>query len=121
MSGRESSSSLYLYVNKYHLTYTTTTDSWQQSLYLGFSFTANNNMQGLQNQLYAFFMMLVLFGNINEQIMPMFVPQRALYEVRERPSKVYRWSSKQPPRELLRIVANIHQPLSCPTSWSKLL
>ncbi|KAL2689041.1 hypothetical protein Neosp_003092 [[Neocosmospora] mangrovei] len=51
------------------------------SLYLGFSFNANNSIQGLQNQLFAIFMYLVLFGNINEQIMPMFVPQRALYEV----------------------------------------
>ncbi|KAH7142621.1 ABC-2 type transporter-domain-containing protein [Dactylonectria estremocensis] len=63
------------------------------SLYLGFSFNAKNTIQGLQNQLYAIFMYLVIFGNINEQIMPMFVPQRALYEVRERPSKIYRWST----------------------------
>lgn len=38
-------------------------------------------------------MLLVLFLNINEQIMPMFLPQRALYEARERPSKIYRWTS----------------------------
>ncbi|KPM39725.1 ATP-binding cassette transporter CGR1 [Neonectria ditissima] len=63
------------------------------SLYLGFSFSANNSIQGLQNQLYAIFMYLVLFGNINEQIMPMFVPQRSLYEARERPSKIYRWNT----------------------------
>ncbi|KAI5455973.1 ABC-2 type transporter-domain-containing protein [Mariannaea sp. PMI_226] len=63
------------------------------SLYIGFSFSANNTLQGLQNQLYAIFMFLVIFGNINEQIMPMFVPQRSLYEVRERPSKIYRWTT----------------------------
>lgn len=28
----------------------------------------------------------------NKQIMPFFVPQRDLYEVRERPSKIYKWS-----------------------------
>ncbi|KAH6708586.1 multidrug resistance protein CDR1 [Verticillium dahliae] len=50
-----------------------------------------NTMQGLQNQLFAIFMFLVLFGNLNEQIMPMFVPQRDLFEIRERPSKIYRW------------------------------
>lgn len=38
-------------------------------------------------------MFLVLFININEQIMPMFVPQRNLYESRERPSKIYRWTT----------------------------
>ncbi|KZL84907.1 multidrug resistance protein cdr1 [Colletotrichum incanum] len=63
------------------------------SLYLGFSYTATNSVQGLQNQLWAIFLLLVLFININEQIMPMFVPQRALYESRERPSKIYRWST----------------------------
>ncbi|KAF4973589.1 hypothetical protein FSARC_163 [Fusarium sarcochroum] len=63
------------------------------SLYLGFSYSANNSIQGLQNQLWAIFMFLVLFININEQIMPMFVPQRTLYESRERPSKIYRWTT----------------------------
>lgn len=39
-------------------------------------------------------MYMVLFQSISNQIMPMFVPQRSLYEVRERPSKIYRWNSK---------------------------
>ncbi|KAF4828945.1 ZEB2-regulated ABC transporter 1 [Colletotrichum tropicale] len=68
------------------------TQFWE-SLYLGFSYSANNSIQGLQNQLWAIFMFLVLFININEQIMPMFVPQRNLYESRERPSKIYRWTT----------------------------
>ncbi|KAH7318100.1 ABC transporter [Stachybotrys elegans] len=63
------------------------------SLYIGFSFSADNTIQGLYNQLYAIFMFLVLFGNMNEQIMPMFEPQRALYESRERPSKIYKWNT----------------------------
>lgn len=70
------------------------TDHHLQALYIGFSFRTSKSIQGLQNQLYSVFMVFVLFGNINEQIMPMFVPQRALYEVRERPSKIYRWTSK---------------------------
>ncbi|EEU37330.1 uncharacterized protein NECHADRAFT_37125 [Fusarium vanettenii 77-13-4] len=76
------------------------------SLYLGFSFNANNSIQGLQNQLFAIFMYLVLFGNINEQIMPMFVPQRALYEVRERPSKIYRWNTYILANILVEVVWN---------------
>ncbi|KAJ0423527.1 ABC-2 type transporter-domain-containing protein [Aspergillus carlsbadensis] len=63
------------------------------SLYIGLSFRAKNSIQGLSNQLYAIFMFLVMFNNINEQIMPMFVPQRALYETRERPSKIYHWTT----------------------------
>ncbi|KAK7918078.1 hypothetical protein PG985_009952 [Apiospora marii] len=63
------------------------------SLYIGFSFSAQNSLQGLQNQMYAIYMFFVLFGNLNEQIMPTFVPLRALYEARERPSKMYRWTA----------------------------
>ncbi|KAM0548418.1 hypothetical protein ACHAPJ_009904 [Fusarium lateritium] len=63
------------------------------SLYIGFTFEAKNTIQGLQNQLYAIFMYMVLFQSISDQIMPNFVPQRALYEVRERPSKIYRWNT----------------------------
>lgn len=65
-----------------------------QSLFIGFSFHADNSLQGLQNQLYSFFMCLLIFNPFSKQIMPMFIPQRALYEVRERPSKIYRWTSK---------------------------
>ncbi|RSL75903.1 hypothetical protein CEP51_010451 [Fusarium floridanum] len=63
------------------------------SLFIGFSFHANNSLQGLQNQLYAIFMCLLIFNPFSKQIMPMFIPQRALYEVRERPSKIYRWTT----------------------------
>lgn len=36
-------------------------------------------------------MLLILFGNLTQQIMPLFVEQRSLYEARERPSKAYSW------------------------------
>lgn len=45
----------------------------------------------MQNQLFSIFMLLTVFGNLVQQIMPHFVTQRALYEVRERPSKTYSW------------------------------
>ncbi|TDZ13625.1 ZEB2-regulated ABC transporter 1 [Colletotrichum orbiculare MAFF 240422] len=63
------------------------------ALYIGFTFKSDNSLQGLQNQLYAFFMCLTTVNEFSKQIMPMFIPQRALYEVRERPSRVYRWST----------------------------
>lgn len=34
---------------------------------------------------------MTIFGNLTQQIMPHFVTQRSLYEVRERPSKTYSW------------------------------
>ncbi|KAJ3938633.1 uncharacterized protein N0V96_011363 [Colletotrichum fioriniae] len=66
------------------------------ALYIGFTFKSDNSLQGLQNQLYAFFMCLTTVNEFSKQIMPMFIPQRALYEGRERPSRVYRWTSKHP-------------------------
>ncbi|KAJ7076067.1 ABC-2 type transporter-domain-containing protein [Mycena belliarum] len=62
------------------------------SIFIGFTFyKAHINLQGLQNQLFSIFMLLLLFGNLTQQIMPLFVEQRALYEARERPSKAYSW------------------------------
>ncbi|ORY16214.1 Pyoverdine/dityrosine biosynthesis protein-domain-containing protein [Clohesyomyces aquaticus] len=43
------------------------------------------------NQLYAIFLLLTIFGNFSNQILPHFVTQRALYEAQERPSKTYSW------------------------------
>ncbi|KAB2575415.1 ABC transporter [Lasiodiplodia theobromae] len=63
-------------------------------LFVGFSFfKAQNTQQGLQNQMFAIFMLMTIFGNLVQQIMPHFVTQRALYEVRERPSKTYSWKA----------------------------
>ncbi|KAJ5313463.1 uncharacterized protein N7443_000347 [Penicillium atrosanguineum] len=64
------------------------------ALFVGFSlFHAPNTIQGLQNQMFGIFMLLTLFGQLIQQIMPHFVAQRALYEVRERPSKTYSWKA----------------------------
>ncbi|KAL9123282.1 MAG: hypothetical protein Q9187_000154 [Circinaria calcarea] len=65
-----------------------------QALYIGFSFfKSENSQQGLQNQLFSIFILLTIFGNFVQQIMPNFVTQRALYESRERPAKIYSWQA----------------------------
>lgn len=62
------------------------------SLFIGFVFfNAPNTIQGLTNQTFAVFQLLTVFGQMVQQTMPHFVTQRSLYEVRERPSKVYSW------------------------------
>ncbi|KAK0628794.1 ABC-2 type transporter-domain-containing protein [Bombardia bombarda] len=62
------------------------------ALLIGFVFfRAPNTIQGLQNQMFAIFNLLTVFGQLVQQTMPYFVIQRSLYEVRERPSKVYGW------------------------------
>lgn len=63
-----------------------------QAMFIGFSFWKTaNSLQGLQSQLFAVFVLLTIFSNFCQQIMPHFVSQRALYEVRERPIKTYSW------------------------------
>ncbi|KAL8420361.1 hypothetical protein RB594_003230 [Gaeumannomyces avenae] len=62
------------------------------AMFIGFVFyNAPNTQQGLQNQMFAIFNILTVFGQLVQQTMPHFVIQRDLYEVRERPSKVYSW------------------------------
>ena len=62
------------------------------ALYNGFSFFhAQNTIQGLQNQMFSIFMLMTIFGNLVQQIMPNFIIQRSIFEVRERPSKMYSW------------------------------
>lgn len=64
------------------------------ALFIGFSFfNAGTSQQELQNQMFAIFMLFTIFGQLAQQIMPNFVLQRSLYEVRERPSKTYSWKA----------------------------
>ncbi|KAL7948144.1 ABC-2 type transporter domain-containing protein [Trichoderma barbatum] len=62
------------------------------SLFIGLVFlNAPLTILGLQNQMFAIFNILTIFGQLVQQQMPHFVTQRSLYEVRERPSKTYSW------------------------------
>jgi hypothetical protein len=53
----------------------------------------SNTQTGLQNQMFGVFLFLAFFGQVIEQILPLFVSQRTLYEARERPSKTYSWKA----------------------------
>ena len=65
-----------------------------QALFIGLSFINSEITQrGLTNQMFAVFIFLAIFGQIVQQIMPMFVSQRTMYEARERPSKAYSWKA----------------------------
>lgn len=64
------------------------------ALFIGFSFfKSDNSQQGLQNAIFSIFMLTSIFATLVQQIMPRFVIQRSLYEVRERPSKAYSWAA----------------------------
>ncbi|KAK0382694.1 hypothetical protein NLU13_9790 [Sarocladium strictum] len=64
------------------------------ALFIGLVFLgAPLTIQGLNNQMFGLFNILSIFGQLVQQQMPHFVLQRALYEVRERPSKTYSWKA----------------------------
>lgn len=63
-------------------------------LFIGFSFfKPDASMQGLQNMIFSLFMICAIFSSVVQQIIPLFLTQRALYETRERPSKTYSWKA----------------------------
>ncbi|KAK6216635.1 ABC-2 type transporter [Colletotrichum tabaci] len=62
------------------------------ALFIGLSFLNIENTQGgLQNQMFGVFIFLAIFSQLVDQILPVFVSQRTMYEARERPSKSYSW------------------------------
>lgn len=62
------------------------------SLFNGFSFfKAGTSLQGMQNEMLAIFMFTVIVPTLINQMLPQYVDQRDIYEVRERPSKTFAW------------------------------
>ncbi|EGW31387.1 drug resistance protein 2 [Spathaspora passalidarum NRRL Y-27907] len=62
------------------------------SLFNGFSFfKADKTIQGLQNQMFATFMFFIPFETLVEQMLPFFVEQRDVFEMREAPSRTFSW------------------------------
>ncbi|KAF7350492.1 hypothetical protein MVEN_01354800 [Mycena venus] len=88
------------------------------SLFIGFTFyKAHNDLQGLQNQLFSVFMLLILFGNLCQQIMPLFIEQRSLYEARERPSKAYSWMAFLLAQIIVELPWQLLASVLCYVSW----
>ncbi|KAL3480136.1 ABC-2 type transporter-domain-containing protein [Aspergillus californicus] len=64
------------------------------AIFIGFTFfQPDSSQQGFQDVLFSAFMLTSIFSTLVQQIMPKFVVQRSLYEVRERPSKAYSWAA----------------------------
>ncbi len=43
--------------------------------------------------MFGVFIFLTIFSQLVDQIMPIFVSQRTMYEARERPAKTYDWKA----------------------------
>ncbi|KAG7195696.1 Multidrug resistance protein [Scheffersomyces spartinae] len=62
-------------------------------IFNGFAFfKAGTSVQGLQNQLFSVFMCLIPYSTYVQQMLPYFVRQREIYEVREAPSRTFSWA-----------------------------
>ena len=73
-------------------TYQTDFKLMYQALFIGLSqVNGDVTQRGLFNQMLATYIFLFIFSQVVEQILPMFVSQRTLYEARERPAKAYSW------------------------------
>ncbi|KAH6900635.1 ABC-2 type transporter-domain-containing protein [Thelonectria olida] len=74
--------------------YSKVTLSAGASLFIGLTFfNGKNTERGLQNQMFGVMMILTIFTQVVNQMMPAFVAQRTMYEAREGPSKTYSWKA----------------------------
>ncbi|WQF84837.1 Putative AAA+ ATPase domain, CDR ABC transporter, ABC-2 type transporter, transmembrane [Colletotrichum destructivum] len=64
------------------------------ALFIGLTLVGGSNTErGLRNQMFGVFIFLAMFAQVVQQIMPLFVSQRTMYEARERPAKSYSWKA----------------------------
>ena len=63
-------------------------------LFIGFTFWKSpNTLQGTQDKLFSVFTALIVSVPGAQQLQVPFIDSRSIYEVRERPSKMYSWSA----------------------------
>ncbi|KAI9428628.1 pleiotropic drug resistance ABC transporter [Lactarius indigo] len=64
------------------------------ALFVGFTFfQAKDSIQGTQNKIFAVFMSLLVSSPLSNQIQGPFIETRRVYEIRERPSRMYSWTA----------------------------
>ncbi|GJN71555.1 hypothetical protein PLIIFM63780_006109 [Purpureocillium lilacinum] len=88
------------------------------TLFIGLSFINGENTQrGLRNQMFGVYIFLSIFPQLVNQIMPLFVSQRTMYEARERPSKAYSWKAFLVANIVVEIVWNSLLGVFCFVCW----
>jgi len=77
-------------------------------LFIGFTFWKSpSTMQGIQNQLFSIFVTLILSVPGAQQLQIPFIASRTIFEIRERPSKMYSWSAWVTAQLLVELPWNI--------------
>ncbi|KAJ6440945.1 ABC transporter CDR4 [Purpureocillium lavendulum] len=88
------------------------------TLFIGLSFINGENTQrGLRNQMFGVYIFLSIFPQLVNQIMPLFVSQRTMYEARERPSKAYSWKAFLVGNIVVELVWNSLMGVFCFVCW----
>ncbi|KAJ8508468.1 hypothetical protein ONZ45_g9277 [Pleurotus djamor] len=63
-------------------------------LFIGFTFfKAPDTQQGIQNKLFAIFLSTILAAPLSNQLQVPFIEMRDIYEIREKPSRMYSWTA----------------------------
>ncbi|KAG2159222.1 ABC-2 type transporter-domain-containing protein [Suillus bovinus] len=77
-------------------------------LLIGFTFyNSKDTLQGTQNKLFSIFLATVLSVPISQQLQSVYISIRSVYEVRERPSRMYSWTALVTSQILVEIPWNI--------------
>jgi ATP-binding cassette subfamily G (WHITE) protein 2 (SNQ2) len=77
-------------------------------LLIGFTFyKTSDSLQGTQNKLFAIFLASVLCVPLSQQLQTMFIDIRSIYEIRERPSRMYNWTALLVSQILVELPWNI--------------
>ncbi|KAF4598086.1 hypothetical protein EYR38_006480 [Pleurotus pulmonarius] len=77
-------------------------------LFIGFTFfKAKDSQQGTQNKLFAMFLGTILSAPLAHQLQTGFIDMRNIYEIRERPTRMYSWTALITSQVLAEIPWNI--------------
>ncbi|KAF5379148.1 hypothetical protein D9615_006042 [Tricholomella constricta] len=77
-------------------------------LFIGFTFyKSKDTQQGTQNKLFAIFMATILSVPLSNQLQVPFIATRSIYEIRERPSRMYSWTALVTSQLLIELPWNI--------------
>ncbi|KAG1855629.1 ABC-2 type transporter-domain-containing protein [Suillus subalutaceus] len=77
-------------------------------LLVGFTFfNSKDTLQGTQNKLFSIFLTTILSVPMTQQLQSIYIDIRSIYEVRERPSRIYCWTALATSQILVEIPWNI--------------
>ncbi|KAF5329467.1 hypothetical protein D9619_009293 [Psilocybe cf. subviscida] len=87
-------------------------------LFIGFTFfKSKDTQQATQNKLFAIFMATILSVPLSNQLQVPFINMRSIYEIRERPSRMYSWTSMITAQMLIEVPWNFLGSLILFFSW----